>query len=327
MKPPMTSTRLLAAALSVWVSAAPLSALAGDEYPRRTIRIVVPVPPGGTADAVPRLVAEKLAERFQQTVLIENRPGAALNIGAASVAHAAPDGYTLLATPPGPLITSQFLYEDLTFDPTSLIPVTILGEVPFVLVTRPSFPPNSIAELRDYAKSQPVKLTFGSTGNGSPPHLAAELFASKAGIDLVHVPYKGMTAALNDVLGGHVDMLFHDLASVLPLLQARQIKALGISSASRDAKLPEVPIIAEVYPDFVLTTWYAIAAPPHTSSAITSKLAGAISDIVQSPEVANRLATFGMTPVGRRPAETAQFIDAERTHWHSIMVAAKVVRP
>jgi tripartite-type tricarboxylate transporter receptor subunit TctC len=271
-------------------------------------------------------VAEKLTDRFRQTVLIENRPGAALNIAAAAVAHASPDGYTLLATPPGPLITSQFLYEGLTFDPTSLEPVTILGEVPLVLVTRKGFPAGTLAEFIAYARARPGVVSFGSAGNGSPPHLTAALFASKASLELLHVPYKGMTPALTDLIGGHIDLLFHDLASVLPLLQAGEIKALGIASASRFQALPDVPAISETYPDFVVTTWYAVAAPPKTPPPILSKLAAAISGVVHSEDVAARLMKVGMTPVGNGPAETKAFIEAERRRWHSVMTAAKILQ-
>jgi len=301
-----------------------LSASAERDYPNRAIKIVVPIPPGGFADALPRLIAEKLSALWGQPVVIENRPGAGLNIGAEIVAKAEPSGYTLLATPPGPLVTNRFLYKHLGYDPAGFVPVTILAKAPFVLVARPDLPVNSLRDLIAYAKSHPDKLNFASSGVGSPPHLAMESLKAEAGIRMMHVPYKGLTPALTDVVAGRVDLMFHDPASTLPQIRAGKLKPLGVGSAARLPKLPDVPAIAEVLPGFAAETWYALVAPPKTPAAIVAKISRATTQILRLPEVAQRLSSFSVAVVGSSPDVAATFVGAEAQSWRRVIDAAGI---
>lgn len=297
-------------------------AVAQGDYPNRTIKIVVPIPPGGFADTFPRLIAEKLSTRWGRPVVVENRPGGSLNVAAEAVAKAEPDGYTLLATPPGPLVTNQFLYRNLGFDPAAFVPVTILAKSPFVLVVRASHPARSLQELVAYAKSNPDKINFASSGAGSPPHLLAEMLKAKAGIRLVHIPYKGLTPALTDVAAGHVDMMFHDPSSTLPQIRAGQVRALGVSSAKRIRELPDVPAIAEVLPDFVAETFYAVVAPPKTPAPVVARLSEGIGEILRLPEIARILGDSSIVAVGSTSAEARAFLGIETKRWRDVVDAA-----
>lgn len=316
-----TWRRIVMAAL---FAAAPGVVLAQADYPNRAIKIIVPVPPGGGANMVPRIVAEKLAARWGQPVIIENRPGAGMNIGAQAVASAAPDGYTLLATPPAPLVTNQFLYSTLGFDPGAFVPVTVLAKLPMVLVVRSSLPISTVQELVAFARANPDKLTFASSGSGSTSHLGAEMLKARAGIRLSHVPYKGLTPALTDVVAGHVDMILHDFGSTFPHIRDGKLKALGVSSEARIPELPDLPTISEMYPGFLSTSWYAVVAPPKTSPEIAAKLSWAIAETLHLPEVARRLHDLSMTPVGSSPAETAVFLKQETERLHEVIVAAGI---
>jgi tripartite-type tricarboxylate transporter receptor subunit TctC len=302
----------------------PSTSGAQGDYPSHTIKIIVPIPPGGFADTFPRLIAQKLSAQWSRPVVVENKPGAALNIGAEFVAKAEPDGYTLLATPPGPLVTNQFFHPHLGFDPGAFAPVTILARGPFVLVARGSLPVSSIPELIAYAKQHPDKLNFASSGLGSPPHLVMEMLKVKAGIRLVHVPYKGLTPALTDLIAGHVDMMFHDPSSTLPSIKAGQLKALGVTSESRLRELPDVPAIAQALAGFHATTWYGVVAPPKTPDKIASKLSSAIADILRQPDIIKRLADYSIASVGSTPSETAAFLTEERKRWGGVAKAAHI---
>jgi tripartite-type tricarboxylate transporter receptor subunit TctC len=302
----------------------PPSAGAQTAFPSRTIRIVVPVPPGPTADVLPRIIADRLAATWGQPVIVENRPGAALNLGAESVAKAAPDGYTLLAAPPPPLAINQSLYPRLGFDPGAFVPITVMAQSPNVLMVHPKVPASNLWELIAYAKSNPGKLTYASSGAGSTPHLSMELLKSLTGIDLVHVPYKGLGPAMTDLLGGHVNMMLDNLGNAVAPVKAGRLKALGVGSASRVEILPDVPAIAEMFPGFLSVTWFAIVAPPQTSPEIAATLSSAIGEIVRRPDVSSRFAELFSTPVAGTPAETAAFIRAERERWHKVIIAAGI---
>jgi tripartite-type tricarboxylate transporter receptor subunit TctC len=310
--------------LTALVAVAASAARAQADYPNRTIKIVVPIPPGGGANTVPRIVAEKLSSRWGQPIVIENRPGAGLNIGAQAVANAEPDGYTLLATPPAPLVPNRFLYSNLGFDPDAFVPVTILAKLPMVLVVRPNLPVSTLQQLIVFAKANPDKLTFASSGSGTTSHLGAEMLKAKAGIRLTHVPYKGLTPALTDVVAGHVDMMLHDFGSTFPLIRDGKLKALGVGSEGRNHELPDVPAISEIYADFVATTWYAIVAPPKTSTEIAVKLSRAVAETLLLPDVVRRLHDLSMTPVGSSPAETALFLKQETERMRELIAAARI---
>src|SRR5438128_9012212 len=240
--------------------------LHAQEWPARTVRIVVPFPAGGSADLIPRIVAEKLSEKWGQPVIVENRPGAAGNIGADIVFRSEPDGYTLLSAPPPPLVINRLLYPKLSYDSTQFAPVSVIAANPNVLLVHPSLEVNSVAELIALARQNPGKLNYASQGSGSTSHLTAELFKSMAGgLQITHVPYKGSAPALTDLLGGQVDMMCDNLGVSLPHVRAGKLKALAVASRKRFPGLPEVPALAETLAGFEAVAWFGIVAPPKTS--------------------------------------------------------------
>lgn len=314
-----TMRQLVAAAC---LAAASTGAVAQDNYPSRIIRIIVPVPPGTAPDILPRMIADKLAARWNEPVVVENRPGGALNIGAEAVAKAEPDGYTLLATPPPPLVINQSLYRNLAFDPNAFVPVTVMAATPNVLVANPGVGFSTVPGLVAFAKANPGKLTYASSGVGSTPHLAMELLKIQAGIEIVHVPYKGLVPT--DLLAGHVDLMFNNLGNTLPHIRSGALKVLAVGSEKRLAVLPDVPAVAEILPGFVSTIWFAVVAPPRSSPAIAAKLSAAIAEILRIPDVGKRLQDLTLTPVGSTPAETAAFIHEERNRWRQVIVSAGI---
>jgi len=312
-------SRLIGAAL---LAAAPAGALAQDNYPSRMIKIILPIPGGGSADILPRIVADKLAARWGRPVIVENRPGGALNIGAEAVAKAEPDGYTLLATPPPPLATNQSLYPKLGFDPNAFVPVTVMAITPNVLVANPKVPFSTIQGLVAFAKANPGKLTYASSGAGSTVHLAMELLKIQTGIEILHVPYKGLVPT--DLLAGRVDLMFNNLGNTLPQIKSGALKVLAVGSEKRLAALPDVPAVSETLSGFVYTTWFAVVAPPKSPPEIAAKLSAAIAEILRLPDVAERIRDLSMTPVGSTPAETAAFIQEERERWRKVIVSAGI---
>ena len=293
-------------------------------YPSRAIKIVVPLPPGATADTMPRLMAEKLHAKWGQPVVIENRAGAAQNIGAEFVAKAEPDGYTLLATPPGPLAVNQSLYLKLSFDPAAFVPVTVMGALPNVLVATAKAPFSNLTEFVAYAKANPDKLNYGSAGTGSTPQLLMAWLMSKTGARLTHVPYKGSAPALTDLLAGHIDVMFDNIGNPLQLIRDGRVRALGVGTEKRIAELPDVPTLTETIPGLVASTWFAIVAPPKTPSGIADKLSVAINEILRMPDIKARFADLAATPVGGTPAETARFIKAEAAMWAKVIADAGI---
>jgi tripartite-type tricarboxylate transporter receptor subunit TctC len=306
------------------VSALVVALAQAQDYPSRPIRIVVPYPPGGSADLVPRAVAEKLQTMWGQPVVIENRPGAGGNIGAESVYRAEPDGYTLMGTPPGPLVVNQNLYRQLAFEPAKFVPVSIVAEIPNVLLVNPRLPVYRVKELVDYAKANPDKLNYGSQGSGSTSHLTAELFKSAAGVRLIHVPYKGSAPAMAALIAGEVDLMFDNLGVTLPQVKAGKLRALAVCSDNRVASLPGVPAISEALPGFVSATWVGVVAPPGTPAPVAEKLSAAIDSAIRSPDVASRLAALSAEPVGGTPARMATFLRLEEARWKQVIEAANV---
>src|SRR5262245_57322103 len=268
--------------LPLWVAVAILVSIASaaaQVYPNRAIKIVVPLPPGATADTLPRIIADKLTLKWGQPVIVENRPGAAQNLGAEVVAKAEPDGYTLLATPQGPLVVSQHFYPKFGFDPDAFVPVTIMGILLSTLVVSPKVPASTLQELIAFAKASPDKLSYASPGTGSPPHLAAAMLATAAGVRMVHVPYKGLAPT------GHVDMMFDNLGNTLPHIKDGRLRALAISTERRIPEFPEIPAVAEMYPGVIYTSWFAIVAPPKTVVEIASKLSSDIAEVFRIHDV------------------------------------------
>ena len=297
------------------------------DYPNRTVRIVVPFPAGGTADILPRIIAQKLRERWNQPVVVENKSGAGGNIGAASVATAPPDGYTLLASPPGPLAINESLYkpEALGFRPSDLEPVTVLGTVPNVLDVRPDFPAKNAKELIEYAKANPGKVSFASQGNGSTSHLTGILFQKLTNVQMVHIPYRGTAPALQDILGSNVDLFFDNLGSSLSLHQGAKLRILATGGKQRNPALPDIPTLQEAgVAAFESATWFAIAAPPQTPSSIIQYLNQQIAEVLMSPEVREQFAKIAVEPVGGSTAETAKFFADERNKWRGVITSANV---
>jgi tripartite-type tricarboxylate transporter receptor subunit TctC len=310
-------TLALACALSFAASA--------QEWPAKPVRIIVPFPAGGSADLMPRAVAEKLAVKWGQPVIVDNRPGAAGNIGADAVFRAEPDGYTLMSSPPPPLVINKLLYPRLSYDPDEFVPITVIGAIPNVLLVNAQVPAKSVAELIAYAKANPGKLNYASQGSGSTSHLTAELFKSMAGgLEITHIPYKGTAPALTDLLAGQVDMMCDNLGVSLPHVRAGKLKALAVASKKRFPGLPEVPALAETLPGFESLAWFGIVAPPKTSSAIAEKVAVGVQEALKLPEVRKRLADLSAEPLGYGPAETVAFMRQEVERWGAVIRTAHV---
>jgi len=300
-------------------------AAGAQEWPAKPVRIIVPFPAGGSADLMPRAVAEKLAAKWGQPVIVDNRPGAAGNIGADAVFRADADGYTLLSSPPPPLVINKLLYPRLSYDPDEFVPITVIGAIPNVLLVNPQVPATSVAELIAYAKANPGKLNYASQGSGATSHLTTELFKSMAGgLEITHIPYKGTAPALTDLLAGQVDMMFDNLGVSLPHARAGKLRALAVASRKRFPGLPEVPALAETLPGFESSAWFGIVAPPKTSAAIAEKVAVGVQEALKLPDVRKRLADLSAEPLGYGPAETAAFMRQEVERWGAVIRTAHV---
>jgi tripartite-type tricarboxylate transporter receptor subunit TctC len=291
-------------------------------YPSRPIRCVVPWPAGGVADTIARIVAEKLSERLDQKLIVENRPGASGNIGMAAVAAAPADGYTLVLTPTGNLTVNQSLYKDLPFDTgRDFLPITILATVPNVLVVNRSVPAHTLAELIAYAKANPGKLSFASPGLATGAHLAGELLKVEAGIDMLHVPYTGIAPAMNDVVGERVSLMFLGISSALPQVRAGSLRPLAVAALKRSPLLPEVPLVADVgYPGFDVTSWYGLAVRSGTPADIVDRLYRETAEILRRDDVKERFAGMGVEPGGLTPADFAALVRRESQKWGDIIV-------
>jgi tripartite-type tricarboxylate transporter receptor subunit TctC len=305
-----------------------MSAAAAEDvatYPSATIRIIVPYPAGGTADALPRIIGDRLQARWNQSVIIVNRAGAGGNIGAETVAVAEPNGYTLLASPPGPLVINETLYKELAFRPSELEPVIVMGSVPNVMNVRPAFPAKSAHDVLNYIRANPGKVTFASQGVGTTSHLAGVLFEKLSNSSMVHVPYSGSAPALQDIMGDRVDLLFDNLASSLPLFKAQRLQILAVGSLQRIAALPDVPTVGELgVPGFESGTWFAIVAPPKTPPQLLDRVNNAVNEILSEPTVKAKFAELGVQPVGGTLAETNTFIVRERQRWGELIRAAGI---
>jgi tripartite-type tricarboxylate transporter receptor subunit TctC len=289
----------------------------------KPVHIIVPFPPGGTADALARLTAERLPPLLGQPVLVENRAGAGGNLGAEQVFRAEPDGLTLLSSPPHILTINHLLYK-LSFDPSKFVPVSLIASYPNVLVASAKVPAESLDELIALARANPGKLTIASQGNGTSTHLTAELFKSMAKIDLLHVPYKGTAPALADLLGGQVDVMFDNLITMMPQVKGGKLKLLGVGSANRVAVFPDVPAIAEKLPGFHSETWMGIVAPPGTPASVAARLSAAIGSVVRQPDFRQRLIDFQAEPLGSTPEEMAQVIRQDTERWTEVIHSAGI---
>lgn len=320
-----TMLQSLAIVFALLTSCLPLGALGQSAYPTKTVRFVVGQSPGGATDIVARLVGQKLGEQFGQTVVVENRTGAAGSIGAAFVAKSAPDGYNLLVVSSSYAINPS-LYTDLPFDPVKdLAPVTLIAEAPFLLVVHPSMPVRTVKELIALAKSKPAVLNFASGGKGSSGHLAGELFNFMAGVDIVHVPYKGAGPALIDVMAGQVHLTFGSVLSSLGHVKTGRLRALGVTSAKRSTGVPDLPTIAEAgVKGYQRTTWYGLLAPANTPVAIVNRLSTEMKKAVESAEVRNKILADGAEPEGSTPKQFQDHLAAEMQRASGIIKRAGV---
>jgi tripartite-type tricarboxylate transporter receptor subunit TctC len=290
-------------------------------YPTKPIRIVVPFPPGGATDILARDVAQKLTEAWGQSVIVDNRPGAGGNIGSELVAKSAPDGYTLEMGTVGTHAINASLYAKMPYDHVKdFTPVILVAGVPNVLVVNPSVPANSVGELIAYAKANPGKLNFASSGNGTSIHLSGELFKVMAGVQITHVPYKGSTPALQDLLAGQVQMMFDNLPPSLPQIKAGKLRALAVTSLARAPALPDVPTLSESgLPGFDASSWFGILAPAGTPAPIVAKLNAEVAKWLATPEAKEKLAKQGANIAGGTPADFAKHIAAETAKWAKVV--------
>ena len=292
-----------------------------QNYPAKPIRVVVPFPPGGPADILSRTIGQSLAETWSQQVVIDNRAGAGGNIGSEIVAKAPPDGYTLLMGFVGTHAINSSLYRDMPFDPVKdFEPVGLVAMVTIILVVHPSIPVKSVRELIALAKARPGELTFGSPGNGTPQHLAGELFNTMAGVKMGHIPYKGAVPALTDLLGGRLSMIFSSMPPALPHVQSGKLRALGVTSAARSPAAPDVPTIAQSgLPGYEVINWYGVLVPAKTATDIVGKLNAEIVRIMNLPAVKERLAAQGAETYTSTPAQFADYIRQETAKWAKVV--------
>jgi tripartite-type tricarboxylate transporter receptor subunit TctC len=309
------------------LSASPAAAQqkAATDFPRDTIKIIVCVPAGGGVDTATRIIGERLRQKLNVPVIIENRGGQAGNIGSEAVANADPDGYTLLAAQPAPLTVNTLLYKKLNFDPAAFEPVAVMTSIPNVLLVRGDFPAKTVQEFIAYAKANPGKLNYASQGNGTTSHLTAELFQRLTGTKLAHVPYRGTAPALNDLIASHVDLMFVEVAAAMQQHKSGKARIIGVATAKRVEALPDIPTFAEAgVANFESGTWNAIAAPPKTPIAITQKLNEAINEVLQMPDVRAQFLAINMQPIGGTRESMTALIKDEILRWGDVIRAANV---
>jgi tripartite-type tricarboxylate transporter receptor subunit TctC len=310
-------------ALAAGVLAAPC--VRAQDYPARTVKIVVPFPAGGTADVMPRIFADWLSRKWGQAVVVEDRAGAGGNIGAEVVAKSDPDGYTLLSAPPPPLVINQNLYPHLDFDPLQFARIVVMARVPNALVVNPDkIAANTVKDFIAYAQANPGKVTDATQGNGTTSHLTSELFQMLAHVKLQNVPYRGSAPALNDLVAGSVDCMFDNLGVSLQLIKAGRRKLIAVASAKRMASLPDVPAIAETLPGFDSAAWYGIVAPHGTPDAVVNKINAAFNEALHDPDVRKRLADLSAEPVGGTPQAADNYFRQEVERWKNVITSAHV---
>ena len=297
---------------------------AQEAWPSKPIRMILPFPPGGGTDILGRLIADRLAANLGQPVVTENRGGAGGNVGAEAAARSAPDGYTIVLVAPS-LAISPTLYSKLNYDPVKdLAPISLVATVPNVMITQPSLP-GELKEFIALVKAKPGALNFGSGGAGTSNHLAGELFNLVAGTKLVHIPYKGVNLAMQDVLSGNVHLVFIGIPAAAPHIKAGKLRALALVAPRRSAALPDVPTVAEAgLPDFEVTTWYGILAPAGTPRSVIERLNGELLKIMHAPELREKLAATGTDPLTSTPEEFAAYIKREITKWGEVIRKAGV---
>jgi tripartite-type tricarboxylate transporter receptor subunit TctC len=318
----MQKTVFLALFLAMLVSTAP--AVAQDSFPASRVTIVVPSPAGSTTDALARLVAEQLGQSWGKPVIVENN-ARGLNAGAEQVARAQPDGHTLLVSPPLPLTVAHLLYKEIGYQPDKFVPVSLLAKIANVLAVRKDLPARSVPELVAYGKANPGKLTYASQGAGSTAHLSGAQLEIRAGIKMVHVPYRGSAPALNDLIAGHIDMFFDTLTTSVPLHQADKIRIMAVAGTERTPALPDVPTIAEQgLPGFRSITWFAMSGPPNMPAGLATRINRDVVHILQQPAASAKLRDLRLEPMIGTPDDAAKFFAEETELWGGVIREAKV---
>jgi tripartite-type tricarboxylate transporter receptor subunit TctC len=302
---------------------------AAQDYPNHTVKIIVPFPAGGTADAMPRIVADFLTKKWGQPVIVENKSGAGGNVGADVAYHSDPDGYTLFASPPPPLVINQNLYAKLPFDPAQFIPLAVMGKVPNALLTNsPRLKEvKTVADFVAYAKAHPGQLNSGTQGVGTTAHLTSELFAQKAGVKFQHIHYRGSAPEMQDLIAGNIDLAFDNVGAAGRLIQAGTIRALGLATEKPMASFPGVPTIKDTVPGFVVVTWFALVAPPKVPQPIIDKLHADINEALKDPGVRDKLGKLSAEVPVVSLAETAAFFKSEIATWKNVIQSANVKLP
>ena len=315
--------RILCVALLLSLALA--GSAAAQSYPTHPIRWIIGFPPGGPTDVLVRLMGDWLSNRLGQPVIVENKPGAASSIATEAVINAAPDGYTIASVTSANAINATVNRHTLQFDYLKqLIPVSGMSQGPSVLVVNPSIPASNVAELIAYAKANPGKINFGSPGVGSTGHLAAELFKAMAGVDLVHVPYRGAAPAMTDLIGGHVQVLFDSMVSVLPHVQGGRVRALAVTGKTRSPLLPDLPTIAETVPGYEAIIWFGVGVPRGTPPEVVARLNREINAGLASPEMKEKFAKLGTTPMVMTPEEFWGFAKGETEKWREVIERAGI---
>jgi len=317
--------RVQALTLQIALVVLAASPAVAQTYPDRAVKIVVPFPAGGTADVLPRVVADWLSRKWGQAVVIENKTGAAANIGAETVYNAAPDGYTLLSTPPPPLVINHNLYPKLGFNPTKFEPIIVMAHVPNALIVNPNkIKASSVPELIAWLRENPDKITAATQGNGTTSHLTSELFQLMAKVKLQHIPYRGSAPALQGLLAGDVDLMFDNLGVSLGLTMSGQLRLLAVASSGRLPAMPAVPTVAETLPGFEAVAWYAIVAPPKTPKAIVDKINADVNEALVQPEIQAHLKKLSAEVYGGSVDRTAKYLRDEIDRWGGVIKSAKI---
>jgi tripartite-type tricarboxylate transporter receptor subunit TctC len=311
----------LAFSVAALALASPAFAQAPAGFPAKPVRFIIPFPGGGVNDVLARVAAEKLQERWGQPIIIESKTGAGGSIGANYAYHAEPDGYTLLVSATGPLAINPSLYKQLGYRAEEFVPITVLASVPNLITVRAELGVDTVAALVKLAKANPGKLTYGSQGVGSTPNLNANMFMNMTGTQFVHVPYRGETLVVSDMLGGHVDMFFGNISPVLPHYRDGKFKILAVADTMRAPAIPDVPTTAEAgLPGFLSTAWFAVMGPPKLPDVLAQRFAADFIEVVKMPDVAARYRAVGTEPVGSTPARTGAFIREEIARWREVIV-------
>jgi tripartite-type tricarboxylate transporter receptor subunit TctC len=301
-------------------------ASAQSGYPVRPVKFLVPFPGGGINDVLARILGDKLSAKWGQPVVVENRTGAGGNIGAEVVAQAEPDGYTILVAPPGPLAINDILYKHISYKPGAFVPIMLVGSVPNLVIVRKDLPVNSVKELIAYIRQNNGKVNYGSQGSGATPHLTANMFMNMTGTHMTHVPYRGETLVLNDMLGGHVDIFFGNISAGLALYRAGKVKVLAVTDKARAAPIPEVPTTAEAgLPGLVSVGWFAMAGPPKMKPELAELISRAANEALKLEDVQAKFRAVGVEPMGGTPAAMAAFVKEESARWGDVIRKNNIV--